>query len=1242
MRPSVHLFWLLLMPALAGAQTHPLVRRVVLSGENPQVANQLHGVDRQAALLLANMNAAEILGAENPLFALALEHGTADQWTQILADYQQLIQESGDVLVPMRPIGSPEAVPPPSVQVRRLCQQRIAELPERVRGLYRDRVNARARQLLQEGREQRSAAPLRRLVEEYYASGLTDQALDLLGDLAFEQGDFEGARAWWRQLIRPPSESVSPLLLLPESTLEAARLHAKQVLAYAFQDQLDRARLEFKAFRRLHADAQGALAGKDGPYDATLAGWIDVLTKKLPERGQASNQEPWTTFGGNAARNRVLALCPSTRLWADGATWRVRLPLGPEPLAEPGLVPKTGPPARLAFHPLIVADQVLIADPRTVTAYDLRTGKERFKLTLESALPKEPEDFKLAEGRYTLTAEGTRVFARLGRQSLQPRGPGDKKDQGHSYLMCIDLAGASPGKPVWQITATGPDGEPGFFEGAPLVENGRVFAAVSRAVGHKTLTALACYDAETGKPRWWQETIFTPEFEDASEPRFRQHLLTLGGSRLYYCGHAGAVVAVDPWTGQHLWGMRYFSRGPKTAEGAVSPRDLSPAIYADGRLYLAPLDADRLLCLDAATGRLLWEQEAIEVVHLFGVTRGRVYFTTTRGLQCLDAHTGLSQGGWLQPAEGRLPPLGRGVIAGSWLFWPTQDPKLPLRGVTVDEGHQERTPSEQAAAEPDYLEPTMLRNIPPGNMAFGQGSLAIAGLEELVVYVAPRHFLKEREDNLRDARDEPRSLYLLAQAQADAGMGKEAQANLRKLGDAANEDWGPLARARLLEWFGKGTRDPRLSDLLRTRAPLPGPSFVMEQPPTILAFPVHKVRTVREALVPMDGAGSEFYTRHDGRLSCWGSGERRWSEESAGPVTWARRYGHLLLANGPEGLLALDAKTGRPVWSFPNPAPVVYSLAETEPTVTRGDGDLTDFRANDRLLFCLFDQRLLLALSPSSGQVVWQRWAPGGELQTLDEAARFSSHYHAGDRFVLLQTGGKRLSLDSRTGQVLHEATAPAPWPQSPFALGDGRLVLAEEAGRTLLLDVVTNKTLWRHEPPGYTSLTGAPARVFGDNQKLLALVPRNLGIELVRLDAAKGTRLWSVPALPEVSDLQLDTDSVYLLHQNVLEARWLQDGKRRWKQTLPFVGKRIIRNGPALLVVPRDEISVPLLDVEAPSPRKLLSERSVLVLDPATGQWLQRLPLTATSGTVHVQFAPGRLLIGTGSQTMVYEPLFP
>jgi len=93
-----------------------------------------------------------------------------------------------------------------------------------------------------------------------------------------------------------------------------------------------------------------------------------------------------------------------------------------------------------------------------------------------------------------------------------------------------------------------------------------------------------------------------------------------------------------------------------TADSEPSPRDLTPCVYADGRIYAAPLDSDRLFCVDAVTGQVCWEEESIEVVHLLGVAHGRVYVTTRD--KPASVRTANGQTDWVQMSGG----LGRGLL----------------------------------------------------------------------------------------------------------------------------------------------------------------------------------------------------------------------------------------------------------------------------------------------------------------------------------------------------------------------------------------------------------------------------------------------------------------------------------------------------------------------------------------------------------------------------------------------------
>ncbi len=431
-------------------------------------------------------------------------------------------------------------------------------------------------------------------------------------------------------------------------------------------------------------------------------------------------------------------MCPAPALWEDGPTWHIALPALDavrKPRGKNAPPDRAGPTRRLAFHPVIVGNRVLIADADSVTSHDLATGKRLFRYDLKSAgLGANAVGPRAPLPRYTLTVAGDRAYVRLGRQRLAPHNGGADEP---CYLVCLDLAVPSdPQRPreKWHTKAAA--GE--FFEGAPLVRAGRVYIAVSRLDGKRVTTAIACYDA-LGRRRWSRDVCTIPEFEESALPRYRQQLLTWAGNQLVYCTHTGAVLAVDPWSGQTLWVVRY-ARRRTVADRPLSPRAAAPCVYDAGRLFVAPLDSDRLYCLEACTGRVLWERDELEIVQLLGSAQGRVLVTTRHGVMAVRTATGLPI--WQQPSDGRLAGQGRGLIAGSWLLWPTRDAKLPVRGLTLAEGRQQKGDEEHPFAEPAVLEPTRLRHLPAGNFAFGNGCLLIAGPDELVAFV-PRERLPQ-------------------------------------------------------------------------------------------------------------------------------------------------------------------------------------------------------------------------------------------------------------------------------------------------------------------------------------------------------------------------------------------------------------------------------------------------------------------------------------------------------------------
>jgi outer membrane protein assembly factor BamB len=730
---------------------------VTLPGENRQVAPRFAAAQKLVQVEWTPASIATIavqLGSPSPLASLqvatvlGMEGNTLERWSEALDVYQRLIDTAGDDLVTLSSEGGGAWAR--SLTVRRLCHERIAAAPPSVVRLYRQRVDGTAEKLLRQGLDAGNVKPLRRLVDEFFCSRFSGQALDLLGDIAFEKGHFDEAISWWRLIPWPsvrwaesrPTMSSAPASLGLEdsahSTVDMARVKAKQMIAGLFQGDRDGFVVQLQSFEREHAGAKGFLAGRTGNYATILR---SVLAQLPPD----AHEEDWSTFGGHPSRNRVAMSAPSPRLWADGPTWRVRL--GPEREAgEPDpLLPTPQTARRLACHPVIVRDKVLVADARSVSAHALRTGQVLFRYDLKAAGHDDGVDLTAErwppppDARFTLSVDGDRAFVRLGRVAFAPRKEQPRGEEINSFLICLDMSEAAREREVWSVVARGPVGAAVMFEGAPLVHDGQVYIALSHVLGRRTQTSIACYHARTGSLRWSREVCEADEFDEPPVPRTQHNLLTLAGPNIVYASHSGAVVALDAASGQRIWAMRYLTSpaasppGELQARGAVTqPRspEAGPCVFADQRLYVAPQDTNRLFCLDPAMGRVLWERDGLDVVHLLGVNAGRLFFTTTQGLRAVRADNGLDQGGWARPDEGRLATFGRGLLAGASILWPTQDALLPVRAVSQTDGLQGAGLA---------LDPTQFRRLNPGNFAWAHGCLMVADGEYLSAYLFPRN-----------------------------------------------------------------------------------------------------------------------------------------------------------------------------------------------------------------------------------------------------------------------------------------------------------------------------------------------------------------------------------------------------------------------------------------------------------------------------------------------------------------------
>ena len=166
---------------------------------------------------------------------------------------------------------------------------------------------------------------------------------------------------------------------------------------------------------------------------------------------------------------------------------------------------------------------------------------------------------------------------------------------------------------------------------------------------------------------------------------------------------SGALVAVDLATRTLLWASNYAvpaEQGPQVMRfgvrvqinglngrglivngqlGGAGPagggwRDAAP-ILAAGRVILAAVESEKLLCLDLRSGSVAWEVPREQWLYVAGVVDGRVIVVGRNRVEALSLADGTRA--WAKAVDlGGASPSGCGIVTPTRLFLPTDAPEV--------------------------------------------------------------------------------------------------------------------------------------------------------------------------------------------------------------------------------------------------------------------------------------------------------------------------------------------------------------------------------------------------------------------------------------------------------------------------------------------------------------------------------------------------------------------------------------
>lgn len=575
----------------------------------------------------------------------------AEQWDDAVEILRQVMENHGGKMF--------EVSPQRYVSLRDYCQMWIASLPPPALKLYRDRIDAQARRLYEEGLHNLDRTALQQVATQYFASSVGDDALFALGELALARADYSAARHAWSQLVEWPQEPIasavfqkvrhapglaaeeaqlldrwyqpvdtvdspyhlkrlqaiddptihslvrlwnkhgvlSKRMAYPATDLDLAAIRARLVLVSILEGSPDQARDELAALAHLHPQAEGKLGGRTGKYLDLLGALLEASAQwaALPTR------QTWHTFAGSPQRNFVA----NERLDLGELVWK--RPLEKNTASDFRVASSFGfSPRRVAedstellsYHPIVVDNHVFVSAQDKILAFDVASGEPAWGAS-EGAIFKGPEGNVRGHARHSQLGAPRYTLTALDNLLFARLGSAATTSVIESPYptAAASIKWFDLQSQASLVRSIEPGESNRSFDGVPLCDGRQVYVAlrVSEA-GPQTQAHVACYDVQTGKLRWQRYVCAAVTAGRSQMDEITHNLLTLDRGTLYFNTNLGAVAALNADDGQVQWIARY----PRSMGGELNRT--AKHVYRD--LTPCVLDKGRLYVAPADSERL--------------------------------------------------------------------------------------------------------------------------------------------------------------------------------------------------------------------------------------------------------------------------------------------------------------------------------------------------------------------------------------------------------------------------------------------------------------------------------------------------------------------------------------------------------------------------------------------------------------------------------------------------------------